>query len=431
MNTWKRASLISCILLIGLAAVAQTSMPIVPPSSVITSYTLPPDKLAKSAALYTVSVRLLIVDTIFGFLLLLAFIYGRVGPRFRNVAERATQGIWRQGFITVAFTLLLLLVLQVPIEMYGHHLSLAYGLSVQKWGSWFLDWFKSLGLLLCFGTLLISVAYWRVRKSPRRWWFEFWLISIPIVVFVVFIAPVLIEPMFNHFDPLEPRQPQLVSEIEKVTQHGGLAIPRSRMYEMRASEKVTTLNAYVSGIGASKRVVVWDNTIKDMTIPQTLYVFGHEMGHYVLDHIWKGLAFTLLLLLAGLYLGARVGDWAVARYGPSRDIRSLGDFASLPLAILILSLFSFVIGPVGSAFSRHLEHQADQFGLEVTHGIVPDPNQNAAQTFQALGENSLDYPYPARWLVLWTYDHPSIPDRIEFVLHYKPWEEGKQPEFVK
>jgi STE24 endopeptidase len=429
MANWKRAFLLSAVVLIAAAALAQT--PIVPPDSVITSYTLPPDKLVKAAALYNVEVRLLIVDTIFGFVLVLAFLYGRIGPRLRDFAERLARGLGRQGFIYVPLVLLLLLVLQLPLEMYGHHLSLAYGLSVQHWGSWFADWAKSLALLLLLLTLAVTGAYALMRRSPRLWWFWFWIISIPAVVFIVFISPVVIEPMFNHFEPLEPRQPQLVAEIEKVTQRGGLTIPRDRMFEMRASDKVTTLNAYVSGLGASKRVVVWDNTIKDMTIPQTLYVFGHEMGHYVLNHIWKGIAFTLFLLLIGLYLGARVAEWSVRRYGPRFGIRSLNDWASLPLLILIFSLFSFFMGPIGSAYSRHLEHQADQYGLEVIHGIVANPNQTAAQTFQALGENSLDYPYPSRLLIFWIYDHPAIPDRLQYVLSYRPWEEGKQPKFVK
>ena len=429
MINWKRSLLVCSIVLIAAAALAQT--PIVPPDRVITSYTLPPDKLAKAHALYTVSVRLLIVDTIFGFAIVLAFLYGRIGPRLRDFAERITGGVRKQGFIYVPLVLLLLLVLQLPLEMYGHHLSLAYGLSVQQWGSWFGDWAKSLVLLLLILTAAITGAYALMRNSPQRWWLWFWFISIPAVVFIVFISPVVIEPMFNHFDPLEPRQPQLVEAIEKVTKRGGLTIPRDRMYEMRASDKVTTLNAYVSGLGASKRVVVWDNTIKDMTIPQTLYVFGHEMGHYVLNHIWKGISFTLFLLLIGLYLGARTAEWSVRQCGARFGIRSLSDWASLPLLILIFMLFSFFMGPIGSAYSRYLEHQADQYGMEVVHGIVANPNQTAAQTFQALGENSFDYPYPSRLLIFWTYDHPAIPDRVQYVLHYDPWAEGKQGEFVK
>ncbi len=406
------------------------SAPIVPEDQLVTSYTLPADKLAKASALYTVSVRLMIVDTIFGFLLLLAFVFWKVGPRFRTFAERATKGVTRQGFICIPAVLALLLLAELPIEMYGHHLSLAYGLSIQKWASWFGDWFKSFLLLLLIGTAAISGAYALMRRT-QRWWFWFWLISIPFVVFIVFISPVVIDPLFNKFDPLEPRQPQLVEQIKKVTQHGGLVIPRSRMYEMRASEKVTTLNAYVTGIGASKRVVVWDNTIKDLTVPQTLYVFGHEMGHYVLHHIWKGITFTLLLMLIAYYVGMRLGEWSVARYGVKLNIRQLSDFGSLPLLILMISLFSFITSPIANGFSRYLEHQADQYGMEVIHGIVSDPNQTAAQAFQALGENSLDYPYPNRLLVFWTYSHPALPDRLHFVLGYKPWESSKGPEFVK
>jgi Zn-dependent protease with chaperone function len=429
MATWKRSLLVSSVVIIAISALAQT--PIVPPDSVIASYTLPPDKLAKAHALYDVSVRLLIVDTIFGFVLLLAFLYGRVGARFRNFAERSTSGIRKQGFIAIPLFLLLLLACQLPLEMYGHRLSLAYGLSIQHWGSWFADWLKSLVIMLLIGTAAIAGAYALMRKFPHNWWLVFWAISVPFLIFFIFLVPFVIDPLFNHFDPLAPRQPQLVAEIEKVVQHGGLSIPRDRMFEMRASEKVTTLNAYVTGLGASKRVVVWDNTIKDMTIPQTLFVFGHEMGHYVLNHVWKGLAFFFVLLFVAYWFGARVGEWAVRRFGGRWDIRSLNDYASLPLLILIISIFMFVTQPITSGFSRYLEHQADQYGLEVTHGIVPDVNQNAAQTFQALGENGLSYPYPARWLIFWTYDHPAIPDRVDYVLHYNPWAEGKQGEFVK
>lgn len=431
MRTTTRLLLLLCTVLFCLTISFAQSGPIVPPDTVVTGYTLPPDKLAKATALYTVRVRLLIIGTAVGFLLLLAFLYFKVGPRIRNFAERVTSRVGRQGLVYVPLILLLLIVLQLPLDMYGHNLSVSYGLSVQKWGSWFADWGKALVIQLIVGTLAISGAYWLMRRSPRRWWLWFWVISIPCIVLFVFITPLVIDPMFNRFDPLEPRQPQLVPEIERVVQHGGLSIPRDRMFEMRASEKVTTLNAYVTGLGASKRVVVWDNTIQKLTVPQTLYVFGHEMGHYVLHHMWKGLIFSIVLMLAAYCLGARLGLWAVARFGERWGIRSLEDWASLPLLILIVSMFMFLANPISSAFSRYLERQSDKYGMEVIHGIVPDANQAAAQAFQALGENGLDYPYPNRLLVLWGYSHPPIAERVQFVLHYKPWDEGKETEFVK
>jgi STE24 endopeptidase len=428
MKTW----LVVTIILLSSTALAQSSQPpIVPPDQLITGYTLPPDKLAKATALYDMHVRLLVVDTLYGFLLLLAFLYGRIGSGFRDIAKRFTKRVNLQGFVYLPLVLVSLATLELPIKAYSHRLSRMYGLSIQGWGSWLGDWAKGVALLTLLGTLVISLAYWLMRKSPRRGWFYFWLTSVPILLFVIFLLPLVIEPMFNHFDPLEPRHPALAAEIEKVLQHGRMAISPSRMFEMRASEKATTLNAYVTGLGASKRVVIWDNTIQKLTTPQILYVFGHEMGHYALHHIWKGLAFAAVLLLAAFYLGANLGQWAVTRYGSRWGIGSLSDWASMPLLILIISLFDFFSGPLSSTFSRHLEHQADLYGMEVIHGIVPNPNQTAAQSFQALGENSLSYPHPNRLLIFWTYDHPAISDRVQFVLRYKPWQEGKQPKYVK
>ncbi len=185
------------------------------------------------------------------------------------------------------------------------------------------------------------------------------------------------------------------------------------MFEMKASEKTTELNAYVTGLGATKRVVVWDTTMEHMTTPQTLFVFGHEMGHYVLHHIAKGLTLLLLELLALFYLGYRLANWMVARYGARWGLRDLSDWASLPLLVLIISVLMFLATPAFNAVSRHYEHQADQYGLEVIHGLVPDAPLAAAEAFQILGERSLDYPYVgklAEVLGLGPPNHPGPHD---------------------
>jgi Zn-dependent protease with chaperone function len=421
---------VAVVLLLAASALAQNA-PLVPPDAHITAYSLPADKLAKATSLFNVEVRLLIIDTIYGFVILALFLYGRLSARFRDISERAIRNRAVQAVIFAPLFLIVYWLLNLPLRLYGHHVSMSYGLSIQQWPSWFADRAKSLAIELVVGTLIIMAAYWLMRRSPRNWWFHFWLISVPFVIFGVFIQPMVIDPLYNNFTPLAPKHPQLVSEIEKVTQHGGLPIPRDRMYEMDASSKVTTLNAYVTGIGASKRVVVWDNTSRELTIPQTLYVFGHEMGHYVLNHIWKGLAFTLVVMFIVYYLAARFGRWMIDRWGPRWGIRTLDDYASFPALLLVVSLFLLVTGPILSGYSRHLEHQADIYGLEVIHGIVPEPNQVAAQAFQALGENSYDYPDASRLLIFWTYDHPSIPDRLQFVLRYDPWSKGEQPKYVK
>jgi Zn-dependent protease with chaperone function len=250
-------------------------------------------------------------------------------------------------------------------------------------------------------------------------------------VFLVFIAPIVIDPLFNKFEPLDKSNPELVSAIERVTQRGGLQIPRDRMFLMKASEKVTTLNAYVTGFGPSKRVVVWDTTIQKATTPETLFVFGHEMGHYVLRHVLIGIIATAIGLLIGLYFSYRIANSVFARLRDAWHMQQLYDWAAVPMLLLIFSVLSFVSDPIGNAVSRTLEHNADVYGLEVTHGINPEPQENAAHAFQLLGELSLSYPYPSRLVVFWYYDHPPISDRVRFAHNYDPWSNGEQPKYVK
>jgi Zn-dependent protease with chaperone function len=397
----------------------------------ITSYSLPPEKLAKSEALRTTRIRVWIVSSVYGLALLLLFLYGRWGVRFRDVAEKVSRLAFVQAWVFVPLFVVTLAVLNLPPDLYGHHLSRTYGLSVQEWGSWFGDWAKAIGLEIVGSTLILWLLYKIIRKSPRLWWFWFWLISLPIMAFIVFIAPVVLDPMFNKFEPLEKTNPELVTKIEEVVQRGGLTISRDRMFEMKASAKTTELNAYVTGFGATKRVVVWDTTEQKMTVPQTLFVFGHEMGHYVLGHVWKGMLFLAGFLFVLYYLGFRASLWLLAIKRERWQISEVGDWASLPALMLVISVIAFFAQPAGSAFSRMLEHHADIYGLEVIHGIVPNSQQAGAQAFQVLGETSLTYPYPNRVLVWWLADHPPICDRVPFAASYDPWREGKEPKFVK
>ncbi len=200
---------------------------------------------------------------------------------------------------------------------------------------------------------------------------------------------------------------------------------------MKASDRTPLMNAYVTGLGASRRIVVWDTTIEKETPPEIVAVVGHEMGHYVLGHVWKGLVFSMAVLFVLLYLGYRSVGWLLARGGPRWGIRGVDDWASLPALLLLFSVFSLVSDPISSAYSRHIEHQADVYGLEVTHGILPDAGQTAAASFQVEGQSGLADPDPNPLNVFLFYDHPPISDRVRLCLTYNPWAEGQQPEFVK
>ncbi|HWZ43250.1 MAG TPA: M48 family metallopeptidase [Candidatus Saccharimonadales bacterium] len=396
-----------------------------------TAYTLPPEKFAQAQALYTLRVRLVIAGTVWDFLLLLGILFSGLAARFRDWAE-AVSG-WRivQAVIAVPLLLFTMAALQLPLDLYQHHVSLQYGLSVQSWSSWIGDTLKGELVTVAVVTPLLWLLLTLIRWSPRRWWLYAWLLSLPLMVLVIFLVPMVLDPMFNHFQPLQARQPQLVEAIERVIQHGGLEIPRSRMYEMDASSKVTTLNAYVTGLGASKRVVVWDTTIQKMTQEETLFVFGHEMGHYVLNHIYEGLLLAAVLAFFGFYLLYRIPAWIERRFPLRRQWRGPDDWAALPVLFLIIAALEFLGQPLGSAYSRRLEHQADIYGLEVTHGINANSQEAAARAFQVLGEQSLSYPTPDAWMVFWYYDHPPIGERVKFAHEYDPWSKGVSPKYVK
>ena len=397
----------------------------------IVEYAPPAAEYARAKAYSTAHYRHVFIDALYGFLLLLVLLRWRVAPAFRNLAERASSNRFLQLIIFAPLILLTIAVIGIASDIWDESLQRAYGLSVQAWGPWLRDWTLNQAIGLIVGTLLVGILYVVIRLSPRRWWFYFWLASIPILLLMFFAQPIIIDPMFYTFKPLETVQPALLAEMQKVVHRGGMEIPDDRMFVMNASSKTTGLNAYVTGFGASKRVVVWDNTIANATVPETLFVFGHEMGHYVLHHIPKEMAIDATILLFLLYLGFRLSNGMLARWGVQWDVRDLTDWASLPVLLFVISLLAFLATPVFNGVSRHFEHEADRYGLEVIHGIVADPNQVAAHYFQKSGEKNLADPDPSTFVKIWFFDHPTRPERVHFVATYNPWAEGEQPKYVK
>jgi len=397
----------------------------------ITAYTLPPDLYKKARDRSKIHFRLDLIGFVYGLVVLWLILRWKLAARYRDWAERFSQKRFLQSVVFSPLLLLTIAVFSLPLDIYGEMVEKRYGISVQGWGSWTWDWTKAQLLSLVIGTLLIWLLYVVIRRSPQRWWFYFWLVVLPIGLFLFFIGPWVIDPLFHQFEPLQQKDPELTASLEKMVQRAGQDIPPDRMFWMGAGEKTVAVNAYVTGFGASKRIVVWDTTIAKMNTPQIVYVVGHEMGHYVLEHVPKGLAFFSALLFVFFYLGYRCMGWALARCGTGWGIHGLDDLASLPVLLLLLSVFFFLASPVFCAYSRYLEHQADQYGLEVTHGLTPDFGQVGAQAFQILGEVGLSDPDPNPLQVFLYFTHDSIPDRVQFALTYDPWSRGGHGEFVK
>lgn len=402
-----------------------------PAQDTIVEYAPPPAEYARAKAYSNAHYRQIFIGAFYGFLVLLVILRWRVAPAFRDLAERTSSRRSVQLIIFAPLILLTIAVLGIPSDIWDESLSRAYGLSVQSWPAWTRDWILNQVIMLIMGTLLVGILYFAIGRSPRRWWFYFWLASIPILLALFFLQPIVIDPLFYTFKPLETVQPVLLSEMQKVVQRGGMEIPADRMFVMNASSKQTGLNAYVTGFGASKRVVVWDNTIAKATIPETLFVFGHEMGHYVLLHIPKEIFIQAAILLFLLYLGYRLSNGMLARWGAQWGIRDLHDWASLPALLFVITVLAFLATPAFNSVSRYFEHEADRYGLEVIHGIVPNPNQVAAHYFQKSGEKNLSDPDPNTFIKIWFFDHPTRPERVHFVATYDPWSKGEEPKYVK
>jgi Zn-dependent protease with chaperone function len=203
------------------------------------------------------------------------------------------------------------------------------------------------------------------------------------------------------------------------------------MFLMRAAEKTNAINAYVTGVGASKRVVIWDTTLRKTTPDEALFILGHELGHYVLGHVTKGFLFFSFGLLLALYVMFRTLHFALQHWAPDWKIYGPEDLASLVVLLLIFQILSFISAPIANGFSRMQEHAADVYGLEVTHGIIPNSAEVAAHAFQVLGEIDLSDPNPSPLITFWLYSHPPVADRLIFAHTYDPWSKGEPPRYVK
>ncbi len=412
-------------------AAAQHELDTSPANGNLPSYALKPADLAKGQHLQAVGNILHFGGQMWGLLLLVLLLGAGAIRLFQDAVVQRFRNRWLQGFGFVFLFFLATTLLSLPVDIYGQSLRRQYGLSVQSWLSWLGDQGKGFLLSWLIGGLIVMLLFAVVRRFPRRWWLIFWGAMIPITIAGIFIEPYVIEPLFNKFAPLAQSNPDLVQRLEFVAQRGHMNIPPERMFLMKASEKVTTLNAYVSGFGASKRVVVWDTSIAKGTPDEILFIFGHESGHYVLGHIVKGTVISLLILLVMLYLGYLFVRWCLRRYGTAWGIPSQNDWGALAVLFLAFSLFSIVLEPINSSLTRLQEHAADVYGQEAVPGIVANPQVAARGAFQVLGETSYDVPNPSQFIEFWTYSHPSIGRRAAFAAHYDPWAPGQQPKYFK
>lgn len=339
----------------------------------------------------------------------------------RNLARR----IGRNWFFTIVcyFALFTLLTsfIDLPLSYYTEFVRQhAYGLSNQTFGKWFGDTLKSLAVACIVGALVMWVPYLLLRKSPRRWWLYTAIALVPFIVVANLVAPIWIAPLFNKFEPMQDK----VLEQKILSLAGRAGIEGSRVYQVNKSVDTKTLNAYVAGLFGTKRIVLWDTTLNRMNDRELMFVMGHEMGHYVLHHVWQSIAFSVVILAASLYVAYRTAGAVIARFGGRWGFTTLADIASFPLLLLLMSAFGLVVTPLELAFTRHVEHEADRFGLEITQ-----TNHSAGTAFVKLQQDALANPRPGLLYKIFRESHPPLGERIDFVNEYRPWTTGQPLEY--
>jgi STE24 endopeptidase len=404
------------------------------------AFKLPPDKLAKAITLARIRNILDLGGALWSLAVLWLLLATRAAAALEAWFQRITCHRWVQGLLFFASFLLITSLADLPLDIYAHHVSRSYGISVQGWGSWLFDLSKGLVLSVLFVPPILLLFNWIVRRWPHRFWLYAFVGTIPLMVASVFIAP-LFEPIFNQYEPLAKNHPALVAELQKVVARTGTNIPPARMFLMKAAEKTNGLNAYVSGLGSTKRIVVWDTTADRIPDDEVLFLFGHESGHYVLHHIPKGLALSAAGLFFIYWASAGFAAWLARRFAVRWRLRHdraspgagtvLSTRSGFVVLLFTISVVGFLLAPVDNAVSRHFEHQADVYGQEAIHGLVPDPQKTAVAAFNALGEAWLEDPGPSPFIEFWTYSHASTQNRANFAAHYDPWANGGHGEFFE
>jgi len=354
---------------------------------------------------------------LFYYLLLL---WGLVATGLASKVRQFSERAGKYKIVVLALTILLLtsitFVLNLPLSFYGGYiLPHEFGQSTETLSKWFRDLF--VGHFLNVGVYFLAFAglFFVINRSPGRWPLWCWLASIPVTAFSLFAQPLYIDPLFNHFSLLSESRP-LYSQIEALAAKAG--IPQAPIYIVDMSSKTRDVNAYVTGIGDSARIVIWDTTIQKLPTDQVLAMVGHEMGHYVLHHVYL----SFFESLAGLALLFPICKWILSyllsKRGKQWGVVGLTDPAAIPLFLLLVSISNLVMAPVSSALSRQVEAQADAFGIQLTGNPVA-----MAKMFVSIAKIDLSNPDPPAIIQFMYGDHPTLRERVNTALS----KEGSRP----
>jgi STE24 endopeptidase len=370
---------------------------------------IPADKRARSDSYFEGGYWMILWDFLYGVAVALLLLNLRWSSRMRDLSERVTRYKPVHTFVYWLQYLILTTILFFPLTVYEDYLrEHKYGLATQTFAPWMSDQLKNLAVNAVLGGLLAMLLFGVVRRLPRTWSIWGSVVTILFLIFTVLIAPVYIVPIFNKVTRLD--DPKIVDPILSMARGNG--IPAKDVYEIDASRQTTRMSANVSGFANTMRITLNDNLLRRGSLEEIQAVMGHEMGHYVLNHIYKDILFFLILTVMGFACLRWALDWSLQKWGEKWQIRGSGDTAVLPLVILLISIGGFVITPIMNTWIRSQEYEADMYGLNTSR--QPD---GFAQAAIHLGEYRKMSPGPMEeWIF---FDHPSGRNRIYSAMRWK------------
>lgn len=370
---------------------------------------IPATARARSDAYFEGGYWLILWDFLCGVIIALLLLNLGWSAAMRNLAQRLSRFKTVQTFLYWAQYLVLTSILGFPLAVYeGYIRERQYGLATQTFGPWMVDQFKALLVSLVAGGILVMLLFGVVRRLPRTWWIWGSIVAIVFMVIAVMIAPVYIVPIFNKVTRLN--DPKVTQPILQLARANGIGA--KDVYEIDASRQTTRMSANVSGFGSTMRITLNDNLLKRGSPEEIQSIMGHEMGHYVLNHIYKDITFfSIVIVVFFAYLRWSL-DWCLKRWGTKWQIRDLGDPAVLPLVVLLGSIFFFVMTPFLNTHTRTQEREADMYGLNASR--QPD---GFAQAAIHLGEYRKMKPGSIEEFIF--YDHPSGYNRIHSAMRWK------------